>query len=165
MLKVLGCVCILGGGALARWRCLTERGRRLDTLSDLLSALRRMGEEIRMARTPLPPLLDRLAEGCGQEAGTFLRAAAAGLRRGEDLTMVWRSALETLALPAPCHSALAELGEALHGDEESVCKAISLAGSVLARELEEALRRRPEEDRRATALWLSAAALLAIVLV
>ncbi len=165
MLRAVGCACILCGGIAARRRCLADRRRRSDTLSDLLSALRRMGDEIRMVHTPLPVLLDRLAEGCGREAETFLRTVSSGLRRGEALTPLWRRSTEDLDLSGPARSALSELGERLHGDEESVCKAIGLTCSTLARELEEELRRRPEEDRRATALWLSSAALLAIALV
>ena len=56
MLKVLGSICIFAGGALAwRHQRLTLR-RELDTLAELLTALRRMAEEIRMARVPLPVL-------------------------------------------------------------------------------------------------------------
>ena len=74
--------------------------REMDTLSDLLWALRRMAEEIRMARTPLPLLLERLSQGCGQEAGEFFQAVSAAARRGEDLGRTWRGAAEALPLPS-----------------------------------------------------------------
>ena len=84
MLKLLGSACVLGGGILARYIQMAERRREMDTLSDLLWALRRMAEEIRMARTPLPLLLERLSQGCGREAGEFLQAVSAAARRGEE---------------------------------------------------------------------------------
>nr|WP_326125377.1 stage III sporulation protein AB [uncultured Oscillibacter sp.] len=161
MLKVLGSACILGGGILARYLQAAERRREMDTLSDLLWALRRMAEEIRMARTPLPLLLERLSQGCGETAGAFFREVSAAARRGENLGDAWRQAAETL----PGTSALTELGDGLCGDEESVCKAISLVIYSLAQDLEERTRRQPEEAKRATALCLSGAALLVILLI
>ncbi len=165
MLKVLGSFCVLCGGVLARYFQAAERRREMDTLSDLLTALRRMAEEIRMARTALPVLLERLSAGCGPEAGAFFQAAANAARRGEDLGKTWRRAAAALPLSAVSVSALAELGDDLRGDEESIYKAISLVIYALAQEAEERTRRQPEEAKRATALCLSGAALLVILLI
>lgn len=165
MLKILGSACILGGGVLARYFQATAHRREMDTLSDLLWALRRMAEEIRMARTPLPLLLDRLSQGCGEAAGAFFQDAAAAARQGEDLGSIWRQGAESLPLSAASASALAELGESLGGDEEQICKAISLVIYSLAKEAEERSSRQPEESKRATALCLSGAALLVILLI
>ncbi len=60
---------------------------------------------------------------------------------------------------------IAELGGDLQGDEEQVCRAVSLAVLRLSESAGEAERRRPEEEKRAAALWLSAAALLVILLI
>lgn len=165
MLKLLGSACILGGGILARYVQMAERRREMDTLSDLLWALRRMAEEIRLARTPLPVLLERLAQGCGQDAGAFFRQASAAARGGEDLGEAWRRGTGALPLCPGSAAALAELGGALCGDEESVCKGISLAVYALAKDAEERTARRAEEGKRATALCLSGAALLVILLI
>lgn len=165
MLKLLGSACILAGGVLARYLHGLECRRELDTLSDLLSALRRMAEEIRMARTVLPVLLDRLPAHCGPEAGVFFHAAAEAARRGDALEEAWRRGAAALPVPAAGRAALEELGASLGGDEESICKAISLAVCVLERETEALIRRRPEEAKRATALCMSAAALLVILLI
>lgn len=165
MLKLLGSLCILGGGILARYVQAAERRRELDTLSDLLRALRRMAEEIRMARTPLPLLLERLARGCGRETGAFFREASAAARRGESLGAAWRQGAEKLPLSAASSAALKELGDSLSGDEETVRKGISLAVRALAEDAEERTRRRPEEARQSAALWLSGAALLVILLI
>lgn len=164
MVKLAGSVLILAGGLLARRSRGAECRRRLDTLSDLLSALRRMGEEIRMARTPLPLLLERLASGCGPEAGTFFRTAASAAKQGTNLPAAWAKAAQALPLPEADRAAVAALGEDLRGDEETICKAVSLVIYQLAKTLEELLRRKPEEDKRTAALCLSGAALLVILL-
>ena len=165
MLKILGSACILGGGILARHFQATERRREMDTLSDLLWALRRMAEEIRMARTPMPRLLERLSEGCGEEAGAFFQAVSNAAQRGEDVGRAWRQAAAALPLSGDSAAALAELGNELRGDEENVCKTISLVAYSVAQDVEEQSRRRPEEARRSAALWLSGAALLVILLI
>lgn len=64
-MRMLGSLCVVSGGALAWYVQRAERRRERDTLSDLLGAFRRMGEEVRMARTPLPALLSSLAVDCG----------------------------------------------------------------------------------------------------
>ena len=61
--------------------------------------------------------------------------------------------------------ALAALGDSLHGDEESVCKAISLVIYQLAKSLEETDRVRQQEEKRTAALCFSAAALMVILLI
>nr|WP_325296933.1 hypothetical protein [uncultured Dysosmobacter sp.] len=165
MVKLLGSLCVLAGGALARWAQVSERRRQRDTLSDLLTALRRMAEEIRMARTALPDLLERLAQDCGGDAAAFFRTAAAAARRGEDLSQAWAAAAAALPLPDGDRTSLQALGADLRGDEEKVCKAISLVNYELAKRAEEREARRPQEDRRAAALCFSAAALLVILLI
>ncbi len=165
MLKILGSACVLGGGVLARCLQAAERRREMDTLSDFLRALRRMTEEIRMARTPMPLLLERLAQGCGQEAGVFFQTVSSAARRGEDLGQAWRRAAGDLPLSGASAFALAGLGDDLQGDEEKICKAISLAVCSMAQDAEERSRRQPEEAKRATALCLSGAALLVILLI
>lgn len=165
MVKLMGSLCILAGGAIARWVQAVERRRRRDTLSDLLTALRRMAEEIRMARTPLPDLLERLARDCGTEASGLFCTAAEAARQGGALSAAWAAAVEELPLPEGDRAVLRDLGEDLRGDEEKVCKAVSLVIYTLAKSAEEQEQRRPQEERRATALCFSAAALLVILLI
>ena len=70
-----------------------------------------------------------------------------------------------LLLPVAAQQALSEVGSALHGDEESVCKAISLAILELEQCAAEWDKQRPETEKRTAALWLSGAALLVILLI
>lgn len=165
MLKLLGSVCIFSGGILARWLQVSERRRRWDTLSDLLTALRQMAEEIRMARTPLPDLLEKLAEGKGPAVMVFFQETAKALRRGEKLETVWQRLSADLPLSEQDRRTAEALGRELHGDEENACKAIALAVYQLAASAEVQARERKTEDRKSAALWYSAAALLVILLI
>ena len=97
--------------------------------------------------------------------GAFFREVSAAVRRGEDLGNAWRRETGPLSLSDTSAAALAELGGSLCGDEESVCKGISLAIYTLAKDAEERAGRQAEEGKRATALCLSGAALLVILLI
>lgn len=164
MLKLLGALFVASGGALA-WRVQwLERKRRRDTLSDLQTAFRRMGEEVRMARTPLPALLKALAGDCGTEAAAFFAAVSRAAAGGEDFPAVWRREAEGLSLAEEARSAISNLGNDLQGDEENICKAISHVTYILAKSAAQAAEKRPEEEKRAAALWFSASALLVILL-
>ncbi len=163
MMKLAGSVCVLAGGCLAWQRQHRERRRRRQILGELLAALVDMDQEIRMARTPLPELLDRLAGRCRSEAEALLRETARAARRGEGLTAAWRRGIRALPLAEEDLEILAGLD--LQGDEEKVRKALSLVHSRLEKHTEELDRRRPEEEKRAMALCFSAAALLVILLI
>lgn len=164
MLKLLGSACVLGGGALCWWTALSERRRTREALADLMGALRRMQEEIRMARTPLPLLLEALAADCrGPETAGLFQQAAEAARRGEGLEDAWRDGVRRLPLP-PREREVLE-GLTLRGDEESVCKGISLAIFELAKGAEALEQQRAEANRRTAALCFSGAALLVILLI
>lgn len=165
MLKLLGSLCVVSGGALAWYIQRLERRRERDTLSDIQRAFRRMGEEIRMTRTPLPALLRALAGDCGEPAAVFFEAASRAAAGGEDLPGIWRAQAEALPLQERDKSVVSALVQSLQGDEENTCKAISHVTYELAKSAEEAERKRPEEEKRAAALWFSASALLVILLI
>ncbi|MCI9609904.1 MAG: hypothetical protein HFG07_06775 [Oscillibacter sp.] len=164
MLKLLGSLCIASGGALSWYLQRAERRRERDARSDLQRAFRRMGEEVRLARTPMPALLKALAKDCGEPAAAFLEAVSRAAARGEGLPGVWREQAEALPLCERDKSAVFALAGDLQGDEEKVCKAIYHVTFLLAKSEEEAERKRPEEEKRAAALWFSASALLVILL-
>lgn len=165
MLKLLGSLCVASGGALAWYVQRAERRRERDTLSDFQRAFRRMGEEVRMVRTPLPALLKTLVGDCGAPAAAFFEAVSEAAAKGEDLSRAWREQAEALPLHERDKSAVSALVQELQGDEEKVCKAISHVVYTLADSAGEAERKRPEEEKRAAALWFSAAALLVILLI
>ena len=164
-MKLAGAACVLGAALWGWRRGARERRRRWDTLADLVRLLDRMGEEIRLRRTSLPRLLRQLAADRGPVCRSFCEAAAGVMERGEPLESGWRSAAEALPLAAEDREVLAELGGSLTGDEEQVCKAVSLTRDSLARSLETARSRREETEKREAAVWLSAGALLVILLI
>ena len=165
MSRLAGSICILGGGLWLRWLCLQERRRRRAVLSGLLFFLRRLTEEIRMSRTALPVLLQELAKEAGADIGTFLACVTAGLEGGETLQRSWEGAEGTLAVTDSVAVILDELGKSLRGDEEAVRKAISAAEQKLARELETMDAAQKLEERQLTAISLSGAMLLIILLI
>ena len=165
MVKAVGSACVLAAGFLA-WRDqMAERRRQRETILDLLTALRRMGETVRMTRTPLPVLLSSLAEDCGPDAAAFFRGGAEALARGEPVYGTWAHMAEVLPLPREDRRTLATLGGDLRGDEENICKAVSLAVCELTSCAGKLEQDRPAEEKRTTALCFSAAALLVILLI
>ena len=86
MLSLFGSLLILSGGLLA-WQCHhADRQRRRDTLNDCVTALEHISEEIRMARTPLPQLMEKLARDCRPDAAALFQKAAKAARQGEALS-------------------------------------------------------------------------------
>ena len=165
MTKLLGSLCVFAAGGMVWWSRRQERQKKRRLLSDLIAALGRMETEIRLTRIPLPRLLKRLAEGCGEETRAFFQDASRGLEAGETLAAAWNRAVEKLGLPDGDKQVLLTLQETMQGDEMSACKGISLASEKLRNRLKELDNQRPEEEKRATALCFSAAALVVILLI
>ena len=165
MLKVVGCLCILIGGGAARMLLVNAARGEIAALSDLLSALRTMEDEIRLNRTPLPRLLTRLAAGREGAAAAYFRAVAAAARRGEPLPEIWKREAVQLPLKKNELAVWEELGDKLSGDEESVLKALEFAGRQLLRTLEKKREQQSDQEKRSTALCFSSAALLIILLI
>ena len=165
MTKLLGSLCVFAAGGMVWWSRRQERQKKRRLLSDLIAALVRMETEIRLTRIPLPRLLKRLAEGCGEETRAFFQDASRGLEAGETFAAAWNRAVEKLGLPDGDKQVLLTLQETMQGDEMSACKGISLAMEKLRNRLKELDNQRPEEEKRATALCFSAAALVVILLI
>ena len=164
MRMLLGAACILGAAAWGFWDQRRQRRRARETRLDILSALGRMGEEVRLARTPMPYLLEAVAADCGREGAAFFRSAALAARSGEPLSAAWAAAAGDLPLSGEEHRAIAELGQAFGGDEEQLCRRLALTVSVLQRRAEGEERSRLEEEKRSAALGGSAGALAVILL-
>lgn len=165
MLKLLGSLCIFGGGAMFWLRQLQECRREVELLSDLSAALEELAEEIRMTQRSLPLLLEGIQTGRSQIAADFFRGATAAARSGESLTKAWTAAADALPLDESARRVLQEAGHCLSGDEARVVQGLHQASSLLGRRWEEKRLQRPERERRATALSFSAAALLVILLI
>ena len=159
----LGSLLILSGGAMGMFLQTRERRRRRETLGNLITALGRMEEEIRLMRTPLPRLLLRLSDEIPGDAGAFLGRVAESIRSGEPPETVWRREAEALPLKEQDRAALRTLN--FQGDETALCGAVALLVRQLLRSREEGEREETQEAKRSAALWASGAALLVILLI
>ena len=163
MRALAGSLWVLAAGFLV-WRSRREvRRRRRNALADLTAALERLEEEIRLVRTPLPTLLEKLARDCRPDAAALFTGTARAARTGGDPVFAWRAASEALPLAEEDREALRSL--TLTGDEDRVRREAELVRARLARSLEALEAREPEEARRSAAFCFSAAALLVILLI
>lgn len=165
MTKLLGSLLVFAAGGMVWLYRLREGRRQRQLLAELAAALDAMETEIRLTRMPLPQLSEWLAGHSGGEVSALFRKTARGLKSGETPHAVWEQALMELPLTAEDRQTLLELSNALQGDETSACKGILLASKALRHRLEKREAQRPEEDKRATALCFSAAALVVILLI
>lgn len=161
-MKVLGSSLILGAAFWGWWVQRRERTAVRRVRLELLSALGRMAEEIRLTRTPMPDLLEAAASDCSGAGETFFRSVSAAVREGETLGAAWKNAARELPLEEEERRALE--GLTFEGDEERLCRAMTLCVSVLQRRAEETEKRRQEEEKRWAALWGCAGAMTVIVL-
>lgn len=163
MIKILGSLFVFGGSGLLWWFQMQARRSRRAVLSDLMLILRNMQEEIRMTRTPLPDLFEKMAEQCGTETAELLLDLAGAAAGGEDVSAVWKEGVRRLPIFGQEHEVLLEL--TFSGDEEKVCKELAFALYGLANCVEELDRSRSEEEKRVAALCFSGASLLVILLI
>ena len=165
MIKMIGAFLVLLGGGIVWHQGRMERKRQRTTLCDLLMSLRNMAEEIRVARTSLPDLLERLGQDCEEDAAEFFLAVLRRMKKGEQLKGAWEQEAKKLPLSSMAREAVSHIGESLERDEESACKAISLACYKLSEVYERADRQCPQEEKRMAAVCFSTAALLVILLI
>ena len=165
MVKVLGALCVLAGGAWVRQSRVREDRRELETLFALASALDRLGQAVRLTRMPLPRLLADLGQEQAGDTSAFFAAVSAAGERGESPASAWRRAAEDLPLRAEDRAAVKEAAASLQGDEEQLCRGLALASARLGDSLAERRRTRAEREKRTTALCFSVAALVVILLI
>lgn len=165
MMKLVGSVLVFAAGGMVWTYRRQGRRRQRELLGELAAALERMSAEIRLNRTPLPTLLQKLAEACGSEASALFVETNRALAAGDTPLEAWRRAVDALPLSESERRALLEIGTAMQGSEENICKAIVLASDALRDSLFQLERQRPAEDRQTTALCFSAAALVVILLI
>ena len=156
-MKLFGSLLILCGGYGWWWIGRRERRMRLQTLEHLLAAVYRLREDIRMARLPMPQLLERLD-------GPFFAAVASHLRCCEDLAEGWTLAAGELPLSPGGRRVWCRLGEQLTGDEAGILRALDYTERELERERQELRQERREADRSTGVICFSTAAFLVILL-
>lgn len=165
MIKLMGSVCVFWAGGMVWYRQRRERRRKRLLLAELAAALDRMETEIRMERTPLPRLFQKLSQDRDGPLSELFGGSARAMVSGEAPDVAWRRAVESLPLSEGDTLALLKLPQILQDDEKNACKGISLVSEKLRESLAELEKRRPEEEKRAVALCFSAAAMVVILLI
>lgn len=156
-MKLLGSLLILSGGFGWWYICRRERQLQQQTLEELLAAIYRLREEIRMARLPIPQLLE------GME-GAFFASVLEHLGRSEDLSAGWVQVADRLPLPPGSRSVWRRLGGQLTGDEDAILRALDHAEREMEGERQRMRQERREADRSTAVICFSAAAFLVILL-
>ena len=141
-----------------------ERKRQWLVLEELTSVLDFMGDEIRVNRTPMYRLLRRGAVGRCPDVAAFLNAVREN-SASSGLAEAWKQAAEELPVTGEEVRLLAELGHCLTGDEERACRGLAAVSAQLQGELQRQRKAAAESDRRTTALCLSCAAFVIILLI
>lgn len=164
MVKLAGSLCIVAASVGAAVTVLRGQRRELLLLAGLSAALEQMEGEIRLNRSPMLRLLERLGRRAGPEAA-FFHWIIAEIHRGGDLGSAWRKAVEETDIPPQEKLLLRETGEVLAGDEEKACRSLRVAAESLRRALEERSRHQADRERRSAAVCFSGGALLVILLI
>ena len=155
--KLLGAALIAAAALWAFTAHQRRERRRTQLLRELSAALDTMAAAIRWQKKPLPDILSAMQRY--PLAGVYFRRVEKLLQGGIPLQEAWYRAFSALPAEAEPVSALE-----LTGDEEKLTAALLYA----ARQLKDACRRRGEQQRQSTKLWLagalSAAGLLIILL-
>lgn len=165
MLKLIGSICIIGSGISMLRQKKKANQQRYEILTNMVLALRNMQEGVRLARAPLPELLNQIAEGYGRETTRFFQRIVFELQDGKDAVSAWKSACLDLPIQKSEQTAISAVAECLRNDEESICKGIELAINTLRNARSEWDKHRAEEEQRTAALYISSAMLLVILLI
>lgn len=165
MMKLAGSLCIFTGCGYAWYLQWRQRRRQRQTRTELLAALRSMAQEIGSRQTPIPRLAEQLASGGGGEVQGCFQVFLLLLRQGTSPAAAWKTAVDSLSLTPAEKTAAAELGKGLSQEETMVVKEINLTIKLLETYRDAAQKQSAETEKRASALWFSAAALLVILLI
>ncbi len=169
MLRGLGALLVVGGTAVLGFLAAARLGSRVRTLRAVLAALALMERELSFSLTPMPELLERLADRTPPPLSALFVRCRAGLDRlGEqDLGQIWAGALEEvpLGLEREELTLLAGLGAVLgRYDGEGQRAALARVREELAPILAQAEENRLKTGRMYGVLGLTAGAFLVILL-
>ena len=165
MFDLMGSICIVGASVCILWQRKKENRRKSETFMDLMQALRCLAEEIRLSRIPLPDLLENVAEGCGTDTARFFKQVSVVLYEGRNVVDAWRIAAKDLPLGETEQMVVSEISESLRSDEAGICKSMWAAIDSLATYKNSWDMQRREEERRISAMYVSGALLLVILLI
>ena len=169
MIRLMGALLTVGGGAFLGFDAHRRLKRRARVLRQLAGALEQMDREISFRLTPMPQLMEELADDYPPPVGELFANCRKGMDQlGErSLAEIWRQALEDTPLDLEGRSAavMDELGEVLGRFEESGLRsALARAVAELTREAELAREDGEKRGRMYQVLGLTCGGLLVILL-
>lgn len=169
MIRLMGALLTVGGGAFLGFDAHRRLKRRAMVLRQLAGALEQMDREIAFRLMPMPQLMEELAADYPPPVGDLFANCRKGMEElGErSLAEIWRQALEDTPLDLEGRSAavMDELGEVLGRFEESSLRsALARAGAELTREAELAREDGEKRGRMYQVLGLTCGGLLVILL-
>lgn len=165
MTQIVGAAMLLGGG----WSVSLLWGRRqrrmVDICGEFLFAAQHMEQAIRCERRGLKSLFFEFSAQSGAVGRFFDDLLCLWAAEEESsLQRVWEQAAVLSELPAEGRRIWRELGQRLGGDSEHICAAMNVAAEQLALLQQSLQASLPNRLRLGSALSLSAAAVLVILL-
>lgn len=170
MLKILGLGLIVGSASAVGFGFAANVRRQAQQLALLHQALGQMKSELLYRMTPLPELMQRLGADTGDALGQAFSCCAQQLRahRTGTVQQAMQYALDTtphLALTGAARRALLGLCVTLgRFDVEGQCRAVDLAASRVAAELEQMEQGRAARCRSYRTLGICAGLAVAVIL-
>ena len=168
MMRLMGAVLVAFGSACLGLGAAADLGRRVRRLEAVSAGLELLERELWERGSPLPELLDQLAQRTSEPACTLFAqcAAACGRLDREPFPDAWRRLVTELeGLTPEGRAALLPLGEVLGRYEaQGQREAIAQARAALERERERAEGEKLRMGRVYQALGLSGGAFLVILL-
>lgn len=169
MIRIAGSVLLLCASAALGFGAVTGLKDRVKQLTLLIFALEEMERELQCRLTPMPELLNALAQRLEGPVGGFFQLCVSGLKGlgGHTFSKIWFGAMEAsdLRLEEEDKLLLEELGNSLgRYDGQRQCEAIRQVRERLVCNLADATQRRDRLGRVYGTLGLAAGAFLVIVL-
>lgn len=168
-MKWLGMIAVLAASLSLAAAPLKSARKRMQSLEDLLTGVRRIRAELAARLCPLRELLPLAAEGAGEEVSAFLKAAGEGLDElnRREFSEIWSAACRTRfsTLTEDDLRALEVLGRTIGRyeltDQLAACERyLSVAGDTL----EELRRKFPERRRLSLALGAAGGCFLCLLI-
>lgn len=137
MMRMLGAAMVMVGMVGLAWRAVGRLGERVELLRSLQGSLSYMEEELAFRLTPLPTLLEHLAQNRQGKVGAFFQEVLTEMDRVEDVSLrqSWVRAVEESLplLKEEERQTIAELGKVLgQYDAQTQAQSLRLAGERLA---------------------------------
>lgn len=169
MIRLFGAILLAGGAAFLGFTATAQLERRVSALRAMAGALERMERELTFRLTPMPELLDGLAEHTRPPVSCFFSHCRNSMDKlGEKtLSELWDGALDAVPMDLGTEEreVLHELGGVLGCyDGEGQREALAFAQVQLSECLSRAVEERTRLGRVYGALGLTAGAFLVILL-